>query len=114
VEDLHFIWSDFVAEEAAAAFDDHERRISERLPNVEIRHTGGTSVRGVLTSGDVDLQVRVGRRLFRSACNVLYELYEPLYPDACHSDSAYFVAAPPSAAPALRPRPLASRRRYRA
>lgn len=91
--ELQFVWSDLVAEEAAAAFDEHERRIRERLPTVEIRHTGGTSVPGVLTSGDVDLQVRTDRRFFRSACDVLCELYEPLYPEAWHSDSAYFVAA---------------------
>jgi len=90
---LHFVLSDLVAVEAASAFAEHERRISERLPNVEISHTGGTSVLGVLTSGDVDLQVRTERHSFPSARDVLCELYEPLYPEAWHSDSAYFVAA---------------------
>ena len=93
MQKLHFVLSDLVAEEAAAAFADHERRIHERLPNVEIGHIGGTSVLGVLTSGDVDLQVRTDRRSFPSARDVLCELYEPLYPEAWHSDSAYFVAA---------------------
>jgi GrpB-like predicted nucleotidyltransferase (UPF0157 family) len=85
--------SDLVAEEAAAAFAGHERRIRERLPNVEVGHTGGTSMPGVLTSGDVDLQVRTDRRSFLSARDVLGELYEPLYPEAWHSGSAYFVAS---------------------
>ena len=90
---LHFVLSDLVADEAAAAFAQHERRIRERLPNVEVCHTGGTSVLGVLTSGDVDLQVRTKRHSFSSARDVLCELYEPLYPEAWQSDSAYFVAA---------------------
>ena len=68
------------------AFAEHGRRIRERLPNVEVGHTGGTSVRGVLTSGDVDLHVRTDRRSFLSARDVLCELYEPLYPEAWHSD----------------------------
>lgn len=87
-----FVWSDLVAVEAAETFAEHERRIRERLPDVEIRHTGGTSVRGVLTGGDVDLHVRTGAESFPAARTVLSELYEPLYPEAWHSESAYFVA----------------------
>jgi GrpB-like predicted nucleotidyltransferase (UPF0157 family) len=89
---LTFVLSDTVAEEAAAAFAEHERRIRERLPYVEVRHTGGTSVPGVLTSGDVDLHVRAEKQTFVSARDVLCELYEPLYPDAWHDESAYFFA----------------------
>ena len=85
--------SDTVAEEAAAAFAEHERRIRARLAYVEVRHTGGTSVPGVLTSGDVDLHVRAEKQTFASARDVLCELYEPLYPDAWHDESAYFFAA---------------------
>ena len=90
---LHFVLSDRFAEDAATAFAEHEQRIRERLPSVEIRHTGGTSVPGLLTSGDVDLQVRIERRLFTAARDVLCELYEPLHPEAWGSDSAYFAAA---------------------
>jgi GrpB-like predicted nucleotidyltransferase (UPF0157 family) len=93
VEKLHFIVSDAVAEEAAAAFAEHEGRIRELLPNAEVRHTGGTSVQGVLTAGDVDLQVRTDRHSFESARDALCELYEPLHPEAWHGDSAYFTAA---------------------
>ena len=93
MQKLHFVVSDLVAEEAAAAFAEHERRIRERLPNVEVRHTGGTSALGVLTTGDVDLQVRTARRSFAAARDALCELYEPLYPEAWHSHSAYFTAA---------------------
>ncbi|MBA2462792.1 MAG: GrpB family protein [Actinobacteria bacterium] len=90
---LAFLLSDLVAEEAAAAFAEHERRIRERFPEVEVRHTGGTSVSGVLTTGDVDLQVRTDARSFDAARDVLSQLYEPLYPKAWHAESAFFVAA---------------------
>lgn len=92
MRELRFILSDRVAEDAAAAFAAHARRIRERLPDVETRHTGGTSVRGVLTTGDVDLQVRAARDSFAEARNALGELYEPLYREAWQADSAYFTA----------------------
>jgi GrpB-like predicted nucleotidyltransferase (UPF0157 family) len=86
------VWSQSIAEQARAAFLDHERRIRTRLPDVQIRHTGGSSVPGVLTSGDVDLQVRVDRTSFATARDALSELYDALHPDAWGEDSAYFAA----------------------
>jgi GrpB-like predicted nucleotidyltransferase (UPF0157 family) len=90
---LTFVFSDDVAEEAVAAFKAHERRIRERLPDIEIRHTGGTSVPGVLTTGDVDLQVRTAKDSFAMVRDVLCGLYEPLHPEAWHSEGAFFFAA---------------------
>jgi hypothetical protein len=54
VATLTFVFSDTVAEETAAAFAEHEGRIRERLPSVEVRHTGGTSVPGVFGSERLD------------------------------------------------------------
>jgi GrpB-like predicted nucleotidyltransferase (UPF0157 family) len=96
---LHFIWSQSVAERARAVFVEHERRIRARLPVAPIRLTGGSSVPGVLTSGDVDLQVSVDEESFAAARDVLSELYEPLYRDAWPDDAAYFTA--PDADPAV-------------
>lgn len=94
---LTFFPSELVANEAAVAFAEHERRIRERFSSVEIRHTGGTSVPGVLTSGDVDLQVRTDSQSFEGARDILCELYEPHHPDAWHSEGAFFFA--PSSEP---------------
>ena len=52
-------------------FAEHERRIRELLPDADIHHRGGTSVPGVLTSGDVDVHVRVDRESFASALDGL-------------------------------------------
>lgn len=89
---LTFLWSDSVSEEAAAVFASHALRIHERLPRLEIRHHGGTSVPGLLTSGDVDLHVRADKRWFEPARDLLAELYEPLFTDEWDSEVAYFVA----------------------
>ena len=50
---------------------------------------GGTSVPGILTTGDVDLHVRVEADAFATARDALCELYEPLYQERW-MDSAYF------------------------
>jgi GrpB-like predicted nucleotidyltransferase (UPF0157 family) len=89
---LIFLWSDSVAAEAAAVFAEHERRIRASLPHVQIRHTGGTSVPGLLTTGDVDLHVRTDERSFETAREVLCEHYEPLHPDVWHAEGAFFFA----------------------
>jgi GrpB-like predicted nucleotidyltransferase (UPF0157 family) len=89
---LRFRMSDEFASDARPAFADHERRIRARLPLAEIRHTGGTSIPGVLTSGDVDLQVRVAPERFAQARDVLSELYEPFHLDAWHEEGAFYTA----------------------
>jgi GrpB-like predicted nucleotidyltransferase (UPF0157 family) len=92
VRQLTFFPSDLMAEQAAAVFAEHERRIRERLPDVEVRHTGGTSVPGVLTAGDVDLHVRTDGQAFEVAREVLSDLYEPHHPEVWHSEGAFFVS----------------------
>jgi GrpB-like predicted nucleotidyltransferase (UPF0157 family) len=84
--------SDVFADDAAVAFAQHALRIHERLPDVEVRHTGGTSIPGVLTTGDVDLQVRVEKGAFEVAREILCQLYEPHHADAWHSEGAFFTA----------------------
>jgi GrpB-like predicted nucleotidyltransferase (UPF0157 family) len=93
VPQLTFAPSEDFAEAACSSFAEHERRIRERLPDAEIRHRGGTSVLGVLTSGDVDVHVRVESEAFESALDVLAGVYEPFHRDAWSSgESAFFLA----------------------
>lgn len=96
--DLRFVLSDSDAEEAASAFAAQERRIRARLPEVEVRHRGGSSLSGVLTLGDVDVHVRVEAAAFVVARDALDELYEPFHEDVWHAEWAAFVA------PASQPR----------
>ena len=89
---LELVLSDEVAAETATAFLEHSTRIHARLPDVEIRHTGGTSAPGLLSSGDVDVHVRTSESTFEQARDVLSELYEPNHLDAWHPEGAFFVA----------------------
>jgi GrpB-like predicted nucleotidyltransferase (UPF0157 family) len=89
---LRFRPSELFAKDAAASFAEHERQIRQRLPDVEVRHTGGTSIPGVLTTGDVDLQVRIEPGSFETARDALRELYEPHHPEVWHSEGAFFTA----------------------
>lgn len=86
-----FFPSERFARVASAAYEEHARRIRERLPGADISHVGGTSVPGVLTSGDVDLHVRVDEADFIAARDLLSELYEPLYRDHWQESAYFFV-----------------------
>ncbi len=95
---ISFVPSDTLIEEAAAAFANHEARIHDALPTVEIRHVGGTSLPGLLTAGDVDVQVRVETDAFDDARNTLSGLYAPIHKDMWSSEGAFF-SAPESSPP---------------
>lgn len=75
---------------ARVAFGVHQSRISAVLPGAEVRHIGGTSLPGLLTTGDVDVQIRVGRAEFESSKATLATMYEPLHPQSWTSDAAFF------------------------
>ena len=88
---LSFIPSESVAEATAAVFATHAERIREELPNVEVRHHGGTAAPGLVTSGDVDLHVRADATLFAAARDALSDLYEPVLDWKWNDEVAYFV-----------------------
>lgn len=84
--------SETFAGDARAAVEAHTGRIRVRLPGVEIRHTGGTSIPGVLTTGDVDLQVRVEPSSFEEVRDALCDLYQPSHVEVWHDGGAFFTA----------------------
>ena len=91
MEGMRFFLSDLIAGKAKAAYEEHARRINERLPSVEVRHVGGSSVPGLLTAGDIDLQVRMSEDQYAVACAALCEMYESMYRERWR-ESAYFYA----------------------
>jgi hypothetical protein len=84
--------SDEFREQTEASFETHESRIHQQIPSLEIRLRGGCSVSGVLTTGDVDIHVRVDSASFEPALATLSELYEPFHRDAWTPGSAFFFA----------------------
>ena len=84
------IYSETITELAQAVAAEHAKRIHLRLPEADVQLSGGSSIPGVLTAGDVDLHIRVEKEEFAPVRAVLEELYEPLHPHAWTDESAYF------------------------
>lgn len=94
-----FAPSERFAQEAGAAYVEHAGRIGVELPDAEVVHRGGTSVPGVLTSGDVDIHVRVAGEEFEPARDTLATLYEPFHREAWSAGESAFFFAPGSTPP---------------
>jgi GrpB-like predicted nucleotidyltransferase (UPF0157 family) len=65
----------------------------------ELSLTGGTSVPGALTKGDVDLHLRVGPPAFAATVAALWTVYEVVRPEIWQDDSLATFAVPGSSLP---------------
>ena len=74
------------APHTAYASDSPDAAKAAQLPAIGVVHK-------VLTTGDVDLHVRTDRESFAATRKVLSDLYQPLVPDAWHSEGAFFVGS---------------------
>ncbi len=63
-------------DKAEKVFQKHQSLIKSNLPEVEIYHVGSTAVKGSLTKGDVDLQVRLSQEDFDKAKEILMKIYD--------------------------------------
>ncbi|MFC0557784.1 GrpB family protein [Halalkalibacter alkalisediminis] len=75
-EIVTFFQQETFREAAHKVIQKHKQLIQTCIPGVEIRHIGSTATEGLLTKGDVDLQVRVGDKQFNRARVALLGLYE--------------------------------------
>ncbi len=86
-------------QEAARALLAAERaRLAPLLPPHELRHTGGSSVPGALTRGDVDLHLRVAPADFAVTVSRLRGVYPVVHPGIWQATLATFTV--PAALPA--------------
>ncbi len=58
-----------------ALFEEHRKKILNLLPTALVEHVGATSVPGLLTKGDLDLQVSVSLQDFERAVILLQTEY---------------------------------------
>jgi acyl-CoA thioester hydrolase len=58
-------------------FDELRRALRAILPHAHVEHVGATSVPGLPTKGDLDVQVRVHRERFAEARDALAQHYRP-------------------------------------
>ena len=93
-ERLAFTPARNVRDAARAAFAAERARLVVAVPDADVRHTGGTSVDGALTKGDLDIHVRVPRARFDAARDTLDRLYLRYREEMWTRDFATFVADP--------------------
>jgi GrpB-like predicted nucleotidyltransferase (UPF0157 family) len=73
------------------AFETEHARLRTLLPAAEVLHTGGTSVPGALTRGDLDIHVRVAAADFAPACQRLSRAYASYRQEMWTDEFATFV-----------------------
>jgi GrpB-like predicted nucleotidyltransferase (UPF0157 family) len=66
---------------ADAVFTAERFKILRKLPNAEVHHVGSTSVSGLLTKGDLDINIRVLRGDFAAAVDILKKMYNINQPE---------------------------------
>jgi GrpB-like predicted nucleotidyltransferase (UPF0157 family) len=62
-------------EQVKALYELHCQEILQALPKAQVEHVGATSVPGLLTKGDLDLQVSVSEQDFTEAVVTLRSIY---------------------------------------
>ncbi len=83
--------SDDLMPVAARIAAEVRERLASLLPAYELVHTGGTSVPGALTKGDVDLHLRVAPTDFAATVGVLRGLYRSVHPEIWQDTLATFA-----------------------
>lgn len=70
-----FLPSQSYLQQVQALFTEHRQKILQLLPTAQVEHIGATSVPGLLTKGDLDLQVSVSLQEFNQAVVLLQKEY---------------------------------------
>lgn len=81
MEIVTFKNNDEVREEAEQLFSKEREKILRLIPDADIQHIGGTAVPGLLTKGDLDINVRVNKGDFIAAVEILRKHYEINQPE---------------------------------
>jgi GrpB-like predicted nucleotidyltransferase (UPF0157 family) len=78
---VRFEPSDTAASEAVGIVEDVRRDLVERLPGADLRLTGGSSIPGVLSGGDIDLHLRVPATSMAEAVALLAASWRSVHSD---------------------------------
>lgn len=82
--------SEHVLPRARAILRRERRRVADLVPGCELLLTGGSSLPGALTSGDIDLHLRVPPATWPGAIEVLSEAYRVVHPEIWSATLAAF------------------------
>jgi GrpB-like predicted nucleotidyltransferase (UPF0157 family) len=76
MEKVHFLVpSQSYLQRVSDLFKEHRQKILHLVPTAEVEHIGATSVPGLITKGDLDLQVSVSPEEFNQAIVLLQTEY---------------------------------------
>jgi GrpB-like predicted nucleotidyltransferase (UPF0157 family) len=78
---VHLKLSQAFADEANALYEKHRLLLQKLFPTADIQHIGGTSVPGLLTKGDLDINVRIDQDQFHTVAEKLKNMYEINQPE---------------------------------
>ncbi|MGH7141585.1 MAG: GrpB family protein [Minisyncoccia bacterium] len=76
MEIVHLTKADDVARKIDTLFQEEKSKLLELIPAAAVEHVGGTAVPGLLTKGDLDINVRVQEKVFSDAVERLKGAYE--------------------------------------
>jgi len=85
-----FVNSDDIWEETQGVFQRSRQDILRVLPGADVQHTGSTALRGALTKGDVDIQVRINKDSFENGKSALGKHYQTHRPELWTPSLALF------------------------
>ena len=71
-------------------FEIESKRIKENFPSAIVEHVGASSVPGLLTLGDLDIQIRITENEFKKVIAFLNTLYHSHYPELWTDQFAIF------------------------
>ncbi|WP_416828139.1 GrpB family protein [Ectobacillus polymachus] len=73
---VHFQEEQYFQRQIESLFSKQKSNLRSFLPYADIRHVGSTAVPGMITKGDLDIQVRVAEKDFEAAKKILDALYD--------------------------------------
>jgi len=75
MESVKFVKTSDISEKIEDLFQSEKTKLLKVIPNAQIEHIGGTSVPGLISKGDLDINVRVESKDFNKATDILKILY---------------------------------------
>lgn len=87
---VNFKPSENIRASSEKLFQQERSRILETLPRADVQHIGASSIPGTITKGDLDINVRVSRKDFKKAVELLKKLYGITQPENWSNDFASF------------------------
>ncbi len=81
MQTVRFLKTTDISEKIDELFKSEKQKLHGLLPDADIEHVGGTAVPGLISKGDLDINIRVRPEDFEKAKKVLETIYEINQPE---------------------------------